>query len=499
VSDIGGEIGADGTIQLPGDIDDAPADEGKGDRWDWINDPTRLTQRLNYRVDELPARGESTHEAWAESYWPTYEGSTNYRWQGPTVLSPLEKFDTAFHGWTVSPTYADLSNLATCGDDAAEQFTAYRNSLGPAAKWQAGAQSRTRMFDGRDNDNDGQIDECGPSDFDGIETWWGLCHAWAPAAILEPEPQHAVEYNGVRFEVSDIKALLLTVYDGTLSTSLGGRCNAKELERDEYGRVKANECRDTNAGAWHVVVTNLLGLQQQAFVEDRTGDFEVWNQPLIGYEITEQKEIDLATALSLLNAGGEAYPFNDQAERFFEVKMTTTYVTESHPSTEPVGNANYRRHDYYHYVLEIDSRGKIIGGEWIGSSRENHPDFLWLPTAADTSRWRRSNPNVTLADVHKLVELSRADVVDPVDPVDPEERPTFATVEDAMVFVANTYAETQLMSEAGVTRDPARQIVAARGTNRNFFRTIGQIDDIFGVGRGTMRALRAHAETLMRR
>ena len=44
----------------------------------------------------------------------------------------------------------------------------------------------------------------------GVETWWGLCHAWAPAAILEKKPLHAVtmptQYGDITFEVGDIKA-----------------------------------------------------------------------------------------------------------------------------------------------------------------------------------------------------------------------------------------------------------------------------------------------------
>ena len=50
----------------------------------------------------------------------------------------------AVHGRTSSPDYAaDVPR--DCGDDAKELFGAYRDSLGPAASWQAGAQGRDRM------------------------------------------------------------------------------------------------------------------------------------------------------------------------------------------------------------------------------------------------------------------------------------------------------------------------------------------------------------------
>ena len=36
-------------------------------------------------------------------------------------------------------------------------------------------------------------------------------------------------------------------------------------------------------------------------------------------------------------------------------------------------------------MLEVDADGKLNGGEWIGSSKKDHPDFLWLPTGRHSS------------------------------------------------------------------------------------------------------------------
>ena len=199
----------------------------------------------------------------------------------------------------------------------------------------------------------------------------------------------------------------MTAYDGTVSTGVGGRCNLREVEHDESGRIVEDECRDVNAGAWHVVITNLLGLHGRAFVEDRTFDFQVWNQPLLAYEITTQREIELADALELLNSEGEAYPFNADAARFVEIRMTTDYLVEGHQQTYPLGEEGYVRHDQYHYILELDGEGRIIGGEWVGSSIDNHPDFLWVPTGPRTGWNRRSNPHVDLETVRMLIQLSR--------------------------------------------------------------------------------------------
>jgi hypothetical protein len=223
--------------------------------------------------------------------------------------------------------------------------------------------------------------------------------------MLEPEPQHAVTYNGVRFEVSDIKALIITVYDSTNALMLGGRCNAKEIEHDATGRATDDDCQDVNPGSLHVILTNFLGLHDTALVEDRTANYEVWNQPLIGYNITKQEKVSIARANECIGASGDSYSFNDQAVELYEVQMTTDYLTEGSPSTQPLGQAGYIRHDRYHYILEVDARGKVIGGEYCGSSKDNHPDFLWAPTGVGSSF--RRNPSVDYTKVQTLIRMSR--------------------------------------------------------------------------------------------
>jgi hypothetical protein len=403
------EAGIDGGCALPGDIDcstDRPVVDGKADAWDLRNDPRRLSRNLNYRLNQLPEAGRIENEVWAASYWPTYQGSTNHRWQGQTILSPTEKYDEAFNDWKPSDEYT-TTVPKDCGPDAKVEFEKYRATLGPASKWQSVAQGRGRMFDGVDSNDNDEIDECGGDDYDGIGTWWGYCPGWVAAAILNPsEPLHAVERNGVRFEVSDIKALLVGQYEGASAVGLGGRCNAKEIEHDDEGRVTASECRDTNPGAWHVIITNFVGINKTAFAEDRTGSSEVWNQPVAAYEITKLEEITATKANELLGVEGDGYTFNDRAASFREVRMETKYVTESDATAGPVGMDDYLRTDRYHYILEIDADGKIIGGEWLGSSRDNHPDFLWVPTAPNSSS-RSVNPNITLAEVLDLLRESQ--------------------------------------------------------------------------------------------
>jgi hypothetical protein len=401
----------------PGDIDcaaDGASGGGKADGFDYKNDPTRMSQHLTYTLADLPKKGfrdtpvwkdrypEAVGKAetiWADTYWPTSEGSHNNRCQGPSVKSPLEKYDAAFNNAPGCATYPD----AFYGDGAKAKWDAYYNCAGPAAKWQSqNFQGGGDMHDGVDNDGDGKVDNYGTDSIDGIQGWWGTCHAWTPASQLVPEPQHAVTLNGVTFEVGDIKAIIQNSFDSTSAVMLGGRCNSQEITHDVHGSAN-DDCSDVNPGALHVIMTNFLGLTTLPLIEDKTANYEVWNQPVAGYEITKQEKVSASAANTCVGATGSTWTYNDKAKELYEVRMTVSYVVEGYPGTEPIGFHNNLATDDYHYILEVGSTGKIIGGRYCKDTENSHIDFLWSPTGD----WGEpSNPYVDVANVKKLVKLA---------------------------------------------------------------------------------------------
>ncbi len=397
---------------------------GKEDAWDWRNDPSRFDDGLNYHLADLPREGRAERVAWPSTYWPTYEDSINHRWQRDE-FSPAEKYDRAFNDWTPDESFMELRPFSRRQPTPEEDWDPdYYEQLGPLASYI----SRNM---GNRHDRELAVEHGGAPEGDvewDVETWWGLCHAWVPAAMLEDRPLRAVEYNGVTFEVGDIEALLIAAYNRSSASMIGGRCNLgndedNEIERDEHGRAKNTECRDTNPGSFHVIMSNFLGLQHRPYAEDRTYDYEVWNQPVVAFEVTKMEQIDVARANELLTVSAgtdedgqelpppEDYLFNEEAEQLFEVHANTTYITESHASTTPADASRYERHDYYTYILEVDKDGKVIGGEWFGRSRTNQPDFLWSPRRIG----RSSVPNLDIEDVRMLVQMSREPEV-PEDP-----------------------------------------------------------------------------------
>ena len=177
----------------------------------------------------------------------------------------------------------------------------------------------------------------------------------------------------------------MLMYDESRQLAVGERCMLDNPPRDSTGRIIDPDCRNINAGTFHLAVTNIIGLMGRPIGEDRVSTRQVWNQPISSYRITKQQELSLSSALARLNLpSASGYAYNPDASRFVEVEMELDYITESHPSTTPMESVirDYVRTDVYRYILELDEVGDVIGGEWlmdddtdVGTSR---PDYLWI-------------------------------------------------------------------------------------------------------------------------
>ena len=407
---------------LPGDIDcSTDGADGKADGWDYTNDPARLARNLQYRLSELPREGKldkpvwksrfpnapsTMNLIWPETYFPSSSGSTNARWQGASEPSPLEKYDQAFNGVAAPASQPSVR----CGATAKAAWDAYHNVAGPAAKWMSqNFHYMSNGYNGRDDDGNGQVDECsGGEDGWGADQtpagWWGLCHAWTPASILEPEAINPVTFNGVTFHRSDIHALVMTIYDANDALMLGGRCNAETFNPDNT--TDANEeCADSNPGSVHVVLANFLGLADQAIAFDRTASSQVWNQPIYSYKVDQLNEVSASAAMQCVGATGSTYTFNTNARKLYDTKLTITYVVEPSASRNVLPMAQHLSSTSMHYILEVSDGGKVIGGRYCSDSENSHPDFMWAPKGPSTSSSGR-NPHVSLDKVRELLKKS---------------------------------------------------------------------------------------------
>src|SRR4051794_18429362 len=63
--------------------------------WSSGDDPAILSRDLQRNLEMLPNEGSAGESPWAGNYWPTYQDSINYRWDGPSSLSAAKKYEIA--------------------------------------------------------------------------------------------------------------------------------------------------------------------------------------------------------------------------------------------------------------------------------------------------------------------------------------------------------------------------------------------------------------------
>ncbi|DBA01851.1 TPA: hypothetical protein N0F65_005999 [Lagenidium giganteum] len=244
---------------------------------------------------------------WPSTYWPMFQDGLNYRWNGDEP-SASEKYAKAF------------------GKDVKEFKDAVSRESGVLSQ----SDSKTCK-----QDTDCGEDLCGIRDGESsgycIPHWFGICHAWAPAAILEPEPQCAVEKNGVTFHVMDIKGLLTQVYDGagvgTVFTGARYDGPSDKDAVDKFGRFTDAARRDLGPGYFHIAFSNILGKFGKSFVIDTSADAPVWNQPIRSYNVkTVEYYSPVDGARKFFDV--DQYPFNDQAKKLAYVAVDIAWIFE---------------------------------------------------------------------------------------------------------------------------------------------------------------------------
>lgn len=325
-------------------------------------------------------KSELSEYPWSGDYWPIASGVLASRFQDPEFREN--------YGWLARYEYAQkkpmMLMLQTQGQEALQ-------TLSPAEKYDLligqidGPFTQSQWEQGKKyHDEDGIV-----------EGWMGICHGWAPAAIMEPRPRKSVDLLSfdsqwkIHFNPDEVKGLLSYSWatNSFPTVSVGERCYKENPERDENGRLTDPECFDMNPAVWHLAVIHKIGLQKRSFVMDATYDYEVWNQPVIGYSysyfnpITEETTDDLEKA-SVLKTEFSNDRFakyrSGRTQKIVGIKMKVGYINETGASdseTDSPDNDSVRW-VLYAYDLEIDNKNQIIGGEW---HLEGHPDFIWSP------------------------------------------------------------------------------------------------------------------------
>jgi len=350
-----------------------------------VDFPEEMITSIDDMAKKKLMSGEVKTQPWSDYYWALYNGQLAYRYADA-------KFPAESEDWKLKSDFL-LSDSAS---------SAEVDSLSPAEKYDLlVGDSRKSLTNSALNEGKNYYRTSKK-----VETWMGICHGWAPAAYMMDRASKSVKVMAadgktqITFYPADIKALasLLWATNSPDTKFIGGRCNTKDPKADKNGRVKDQDCFDTNPGAWHIAIVNQVGVKKRSFVIDATFDYEVWNQPVQSYNYTFFNPQTMEPAKTLKSALVELKDFSDdkfgsyrskKAKYVVGVSMNMSYVVETQPTQAatdlPANDAITEV--AYEYDLELDEEMNVIGGEWYSNA---HPDFLWTPhpdaravTAAD--------------------------------------------------------------------------------------------------------------------
>lgn len=329
--------------------------------WRRISDPLIMSTTFVRSYSNLPLEAKVTddNKYWSGDYWGLKKGNLNYRWNSPRPQGFNLK----------SPTKETALAMS-------KQELSY---LSPSEKYS--------ILIGDFNYK--LVKEIAQFTSPDRAVWEGMCHGWAPASQHHNEPTpkvaHSVDGIEVPFGTADIKGLITYFYaydySPVTSRQMGLRCNG-------WTPWGTDRCRDDmNAGAFHIVLTNKIGLAGTSFVADIENGTEVWNHVPVKYRITVLNE--------------NLPPESDSARgtvRTVRVRNEVTYVYETDKNTwEPVLGTPLQKYvkKTYEYSLDLNANGIILGGNWKSRTR---PDFLWLVDRVPELKGRWTMLNQLLND-----------------------------------------------------------------------------------------------------
>lgn len=369
--------------------------------WDRYNNPNIYVpimpnKVINYNFSKLPLEShlESDTLGWSGHYWPFMYGGITYRWNQPGFKPFTNKFPTKEE--ILSMSQEQLSQFSP-----AELYDIYRGDYNFTF---------TKKLLSMHNPKAG---------------WWeGLCDGWALSAAnyAEPRPVLLTNKDGVNvpFGSSDVKALMAMhgVYNSQgYYVKVGRRCSVmgkvvgeEETPTDKNPserQANSAKCQDVNAGAFHIVISNMLGIHNMSFVADVDRYGEVWNQPVTSYtsKVVGEEAVSKSEQRRGITKKVRVQTRMDySSELMFFSKRAVELGYTNFVSKEPVLNtkSQYARHKEYEYVLELDASGNIVGGEWVTETR---PDMMW--TKARDTRFNDSKmPLSTLNEIYKPVNTS---------------------------------------------------------------------------------------------
>jgi hypothetical protein len=303
---------------------------GEKSAWDSANHPAILVKDPETVFSSLPLSGNLSdqHTLWSDSFWPRNEGGISKRWQD---LSGNTRYNILTGREARNLPSNEIAKLSP-----AEKFDLLHEDYGFSFTRKVKKQNPLNRPD-----------------------WEGICHGWTQASLhheqFSPVTLKTKSGKEIPFASSDVAALMSYYYarvGGGRVHFLGRRC------RENAGNTSI-KCTDMNAGAFHVVITNLIR-DKKSFILDLDPYKHVWNYPVLGYEsiVSDERKPSPGSAVG--------------TKKEILLQTDLLFVQETGPQWEPPVRAIGKK--VYSYWLELSEEGKILGGSWADT---DHPDFAW--------------------------------------------------------------------------------------------------------------------------
>ena len=236
---------------------------------------------------------------------------------------------------------------------------------GPLAKYDRITGRQAARWEFQENPPHGEVPE-----------WFGYCHAWSAAAVLDHEPsrmQAAIGLDGapVNLGIDDQKGLLTACHTDDVAQHYGIRYDGQP--DDDPQDIYPDQL-------WRVLK---LYVQQRGvpIIIDVESGTQVWNYPVYAYRVV--------------------YRPTGQGDRYF-AEMTLWMADDAVPPN--ILGVQISKQTFYFTFSLREGAAQLGTGRWVEPSVNNHPDFAWFPYVV-----RAENPEVDYERVRQLLGFPAAD------------------------------------------------------------------------------------------
>jgi hypothetical protein len=204
---------------------------------------------------------------------------------------------------------------------------------------------------------------------DAANDWWGHCHAWSAAAMMEPQP-YGTTKAGVYFSQDDAEGLYSETYHRIVGWMYG----------TQYSTGGSSEAyRDVYPVHFDNMVRYWIGQQKVPLMMDFDPGNQVWNYPVYAFSRSSTWSGNKEYVTMKLTNARPYYGYNgtaSQTRTFYYTLQSGTNGSWSNPSGSSVNT-------HPDYIIHIDGRASDYGNPYV---KPAVLDGIFRPTAAPAAR-----------------------------------------------------------------------------------------------------------------